>query len=197
MPELSPTLIQWILGIILVISSIGVILAKKPVHSSLFFLLTLMTLAATYLQLSASFISVMQIIVYAGAILVIFVFVVVLFQDAYLHIEEYESKSYSPFLYFAAAAFVLTLILVGRHFLQFKLLNNQLPQGYGTVESLGKTLYLDFFFPFEAVILLFLVALVGALYIGRKIRPKTINELTPEDKAVYEAQKNVMEDKRY
>lgn len=197
MPELSPTLVQWALGIVLILSSIGVILAKKPVHSSLFFLLTLMTLAVTYLQLSASFISVMQIIVYAGAILVIFMFVVVLFQDAYLHIEEYESKSYPPFLYFAAAAFILTLILVGRHFLPFNLLNNTLPAGYGTVESLGKTLYLDFFFPFEAVILLFLVALVGALYIGRKIRPKRIEDLSSEDRAMYEAQKNETQDRRY
>lgn len=196
MPELPQNIIQWVLGLVLILSSIGVILAKKPVYSSLFFLLTLMTLAVTYLQLSASFISVMQIIVYAGAILVIFMFVIVLFQDAYLHIEDYQSKSYSPFLYFSAAAFVFTLILIARHFVNLQPIQRTLPDDYGTVQSLGKVLYLDFFFPFEAVILLFLVALVGALYVGRKIRPKNLENLSPEDKAMRQAQLNEQKDKR-
>ena len=77
-----------VLGFLLVLASLGVILCKKPVHSCLSFLLTLLLLAGLYLNLQAPFISAMQILVYAGAILVIFMFVIVLFQDAYLAIEE-------------------------------------------------------------------------------------------------------------
>ena len=55
------------------------LLAKQPVHASLSFLLTLLSLSSLYLQLSAQFIAVMQILVYAGAILVLFMFVIVLF----------------------------------------------------------------------------------------------------------------------
>ena len=165
---LPETPIQWILGIILILSSLGVILVKKPVHASLSFMLSLLTLAALYLQLSAEFIAVMQVLIYAGAILVIFMFVIVLFQDAHEQIAQYEAKSFPPLLATAAAAFVLALIFFGKRLLDLSPSTTPLPEGFGTVQALGKALYLDFFFPFEAVILLFLIAIVGALYVGRR-----------------------------
>lgn len=162
--------VQWILGIILVLSSLGVVLARKPVHSSLAFLLTLLTLATLYLQLSAQFIAVMQVLVYAGAILVLFMFVIVLFQDAYQQISQVAPKSSLPFLFIAAGAFLLTLIFLGMQFVGLKPSVEKLPDGYGTVQSLGEALYINFFFPFEAVILLFLIAVIGSLYIAKKVR---------------------------
>lgn len=165
---MAATLAQWIIGIVLVFSSLGVVFAKKPVHASLYFLLSLIALAALYIQLSAQFIGVMQILVYAGAILVLFMFVIVLFQDAYLQIEKYEAKSSNLLLMTAAAALLATFVLLGRRLIGLTSHQNELPEGYGTVEALGKALYIDYFFPFEAIIFLFLVALVGALYIGKR-----------------------------
>lgn len=162
------TTVQWILGFFAIISSLGVILAPKPVQASLSFLLTLLLLAALYLQLSAEFIAVMQVLVYAGAILVIFMFVVILFQDAHQQIARFKAAS-SPYLLAAAGAAFLLMA-----FLFLKLVSNlppaeqAPPEGFGTVESLGKILYVDFFFPFEAVILIFLVSFIGALYIGKR-----------------------------
>lgn len=160
--------IQWVLGCFLILSSLGVILAQKPVHASLSFLLTLLLLAALYLQLSAQFIAVMQVLVYAGAILVIFMFVIVLFQDAHQQIAQYQPKSSPLLLFAAAAAFLLTLVFLGKRFVDLGPAKQNLPEGFGTVQALGQALYVDFFFPFEAVILLFLIAVIGALYIGRK-----------------------------
>lgn len=160
--------VQCILGIILILSSLGVILAKKPVHSSLSFLLTLLTLATLYLQLNASFIAIMQVLVYAGAILVIFMFVIVLFQDAHQQISRYAAKSSRIFLTIVACAFLLACIFMGKRLLDLTPSKESAPEGFGSVQSLGQALYIDFFFPFEAVILLFLVAVIGALYIGRK-----------------------------
>lgn len=157
-----------ILGILLVLASLGVILAKKPVHSSLYFLATLLLLAALYLQLSAEFIAVMQVIVYAGAILVLFMFVIVLFQDAHEQIVHYKSQCNATLLLLSASAFLATLGYLGYKLLGIESLDANPEPGFGSVHSIGWTLYLDFFFPFEAVILLFLIALVGALYIGRK-----------------------------
>ena len=129
-----------------------------------------MSLAGLYLQLDAPFISAMQILIYAGAILVIFMFVIVLFQDAYLAIEEYREKS-RPFWIFAVASlFVITLTLLARHMTGLPNEERTLSASYGTVAELGRAIYLDFFFPFEAVGLLFLVAIIGALYIGKKVR---------------------------
>lgn len=159
---------QWILGTILILASLGVITLKKPVHASLSFLLTLLTLAALFLQLSAEFIAAMQVLVYAGAILVVFIFVMVLFQDAYQQIERNQAGS-SMFLIIAGGgAFVLTLFGIGKRLMSLSSTAEHLPDGYGTVQTLGKALYVDFFFPFEAVILLFLAALVSALYVAKR-----------------------------
>ena len=160
---------QLLLGMILILSSIGVIAARQPVHACLSFLLLLLTLATFYIHLSAEFIGIMQILVYAGAILVIFMFVIILFQDAHQQIEKYKSKSSIPFLFVAGGAFLVTLFFFGRGLIGYRPKGHSLTESFGTVQSLGQALYVDFFFPFEAVILIFLVALVGALYIGRKV----------------------------
>lgn len=165
---LLATPVQWILGSLLILSSLGVILAPKPVQASLSFLLTLLTLAALYLQLSAQFIAVMQVLVYAGAILVIFMFVIILFQDAYRQIERIKAKSVPVLLFIAAFTFILMMALFGSQLLGMPQAYLETPKDFGSVQSLGQILYVDFFFPFESVILLFLVAVVGALYIGRK-----------------------------
>lgn len=160
--------LQWLLGFILILTSIGVITAKKPVYACLFFLLTLLVLAILFLQLSAQFIAVMQVLIYAGAILVIFMFVIILFQDAYLQIDSIEPKSSKFLITGASVAFILANCFIAYKLLGHFRQNQSLPEGFGYIDSLGKTLYLDFFFPFEAVILLFLVAAVGALYVGKK-----------------------------
>lgn len=159
---------EWFLGIILILASLGVILSKKPVHACLFFLLTLFCLAALFIQLSAEFIAVMQVLVYAGAILVIFMFVIVLFQDAHQQIVNYTSQCTPGFLMGAAFALLLAFGFIGEKLFNLPPSNKTVPADFGTVQELGKTLYINFFFPFEAVTLLFLIAVIGALYIGRK-----------------------------
>jgi len=159
-----------VLGLLIVISALGIILLKKPVHACLSFLLTLLGLAGVYLQLNAPFISAMQILVYAGAILVIFMFVIVLFQDAYLAIDEYRAKSKPFWLVLSATLLIVTLTLLGTRLKTLGYQKESLPEGYGSLEALGKAIYIDFFFPFEAVGLLFLVAIIGALYIGKKVQ---------------------------
>lgn len=159
---------QVILGIILVLASLGVILAKKPVYSCLYFLLTLLVLACLYLQLSAEFIAVMQVLIYAGAILVIFMFVMVLFQNAYKKLMNTQGKS-TPLLIAAAGGFfILSLIYLGKELWTFTPSGANLKESFGTAQSLGKLLYVDYFFPFEAVLSLFLIASIGSLYIGKK-----------------------------
>ncbi len=161
--------VQSILGLLIIVSSFGVILARKPVHSCLSFLFTLISLSALYLQLEAPFIAGMQLLVYAGAILVIFMFVIILFQDAYQAIKQYPAKSTPLWQTVAALLFVAVSVAIGKQIAPLLPVPEKLPAGYGSVEALGRALYIDFFFPFEAVGLLFLVAIVGALYIGKKV----------------------------
>lgn len=153
---------------LLIFSSLGVIASPKPVHSALFFLLTLLSLASIYVELSAEFIGAMQVLVYAGAILVIFMFVIVLFQDAHAQLQQYSGKSAKTLLVGASLLFLLGMMLLGGHLLKLQFSPQPLFEGFGTVEKLGQALYVDFFFPFEAVIFLFLIALIGALYTAKK-----------------------------
>jgi NADH-quinone oxidoreductase subunit J len=159
---------EWIFGVLLLAFSLGVVLVKKPVHACLSFLGTLLCLANLYLLLSAQFIAVMQVLVYAGAILVIFMFVIVLFQDAYLKILGAQAKS-APFLIGSAAVgFLAALLWIGKGLVELPTVKRGIEEGYGTAHTLGRELYIHFFFPFEAVVLLFLVAVVGAVYIGKR-----------------------------
>lgn len=161
---------QWILCAVLVLSSLGVVLVQKPVHACLCFLLTLISLAAIYLQLSAQFIAIMQVLVYAGAILVIFMFVIVLFQDAYQQIAKFKAKSSPVLLTVAAVALSLTLAFLATKLLHLPQAAPTISDNFGAVQSLGRALYIDFFFPFEAVILLFLIAVVGSVYVAKKVK---------------------------
>lgn len=162
------TLLPWFTTLFLVLSSLGVILAKKPVHSGLSFLLTLLLLSCLYLELSAQFIAVMQVLVYAGAILVIFMFVIILFQDAHEQISKHLAKSNRVLILVAALSFLCALGFLGKQLLLLPSTDREVSQEFGTVQSLGQALYIDFFFPFEAIIFLFLVAIIGAVYIAKK-----------------------------
>ena len=159
---------ELLLGILLVLSSIGVIALKNPVHASLSFLLTLLSLAIIYIELAAEFIGISQVLVYAGAILVIFMFVVILFQDAHYELLKFKPKVNRTFIYTTGFIFLMAIGWYLKQIVPRPIDEPLLRPSYGTVEHLGKALYIDFFFPFEAVVFLFLVAIVGALYLGKK-----------------------------
>lgn len=160
--------VEWFFGILLVLSSLGVVLAKKPIYASLFFLITLLTLATLYAELSAEFIAIMQVLVYAGAILVIFMFVIVLFQDAHQQILLYKEKSHRLLQCMAIIALIAIFTFFGIQLKGLSPVKRAIPATFGDVEPLGYALYVDFFFPFESLILIFLIAIVGSIYIARK-----------------------------
>jgi NADH-quinone oxidoreductase subunit J len=167
---LHASILQWMIGVLLILSAMGVILLRKPIYACLSFLLSLVLIASLYLHLSAEFIAVMQILVYAGAILVIFVFVIVLFQDAHQQMVRFQPKSKPHLLLLAAMTFIFTFAFFGAHIIPFASFGQNLPNGFGSVEGLGRAIYLEFFFPFEAIIMLFLTAIVGALYVAKRER---------------------------
>lgn len=165
-----PAIAQWLVVIVLIASAMGVILAKKPVYASLSFLLTLFSLALLYLGLSAPFIATMQLLIYAGAILVIFMFVIILFQDAHLQIMRLAAGSSYAFLAAAMLGFLFVFFMLGMQLIDLPPSKENLSPHYGTVQSLGNLLYRDYFFPFEVLVLPLLVAVVGTLYVGKKER---------------------------
>jgi NADH-quinone oxidoreductase subunit J len=149
-----------------IVSALMVLLSKKPIHSVLYLTLTFFTLAGHYIMLNAQFLAVVHIIVYAGAIMVLFLFTVMLLN---LNIQGEFQKSTWMKLVAAIAGGMIFLVLIGtlKSFDVATVGNPELTQ-IGLVKNLGKTLYSDYLLPFELSSILFLAAMVGAVMLGKK-----------------------------
>ena len=176
---MTPTIIAFfVLAVASIASAIGVITFRNAVHSALSLILTLLFLALFYLQLGALFIAIVQILIYAGAIMVLFLFVVTMLVS---EANDTELQDRIPWQRGVAGA--LGLILVGAlSYLLFtgttidpsaKATGGSLSHvvsapGSGSIEAFGQALFHGFAFPFEVTSLLIVVAILGALVLGRR-----------------------------
>ncbi len=158
-----------VLALIAAVSSVMMILKLNAVYSALFLVLNFFALGGIYLLLQAQFIAVVQVIVYAGAIMVLFIFVVML-----LNTQE-EERLLQRAKYFKIFAIASALIVFAEVvFVIFKAdLSTQFAAiqphvSNGTVQSIGHSLYTDYIIPFEAAGFLLLAATIGALLLAKK-----------------------------
>lgn len=172
------TLISFfVLAVASVASALGVIFFKNAVHSALSLILTLLFLALFYLQLGAMFIAIVQILIYAGAIMVLFLFVVTMLAS-----EASDNEQQDRIPWQRGVAATLGIILVGA--LSYLLITganidaqarasgaNSLAATVakqGDTQAFGLALFHGFAFPFEVTSLLIVVAILGAMVLGRK-----------------------------
>ena len=159
-------------AVVIVFLSMLVVMGKNPVHSVMWMLLLFFHIAGLYLFLNAEFIAAIQVIVYAGAILVLFLFVVLLLNlKEELKIDRFIG-SWPAALFITSAFFVLVSIALKSMVLG--------PSGKYTVafiqqethtKAIGKLLYTEFLFPFEIASLILLVAVIGSIVLAkRKLR---------------------------
>ena len=166
-----------------VVAAFNVILQRNPIHSAIGLIVTLCALAALFLTLYAPFIAAIQVIVYAGAIMVLFVFVIML-----LNVRVEESKLDQQ-KYLRWLAVPLFLALLGEVFYVVRIIDDQPPpvagvsgqapaRELGTTESIGHAMFTDYLLPFEATSILILMAIVGAMVLARREAPpkaETVN----------------------
>lgn len=168
---MSVTLIFFlVLGLIAIIGAIGTVVAKNPVTSAMSLILHFFMLAGIYLTLQAQFIAALQILVYAGAIMVLVVFVIMLLnlgKESHL-VEGSNARKHVGVAFGSALGLLLFTLLIINHS-KFTGLKKSATE-IGTVESLGKVLFTDYLFQFEAITLLLLVAVIGAMMLARKRR---------------------------
>jgi len=147
---------------------IGVIAARRPVHSALGLLLVLLSLAVDYLLLDAQFIAVLQVIIYAGAIVVLFVFIIML-----LHARSGEGPGTRAGLRIPAALALSALFGAGLVVLAASghAPARAVPAGFGTVQDVGRALFGRYLLPFEAASLVLLVGMIGAVVLGKRLPP--------------------------
>lgn len=168
-----------ILFIILSLISIGcalmMITSRNPVYSVLWLIFLFFTISGHYLMLNAQFLAVVNLIVYAGAIMVLFLFVVMLMN---LNAETEPMKNHRLQLIGVIAGGSLLLVIISA---VMKLEMNQpvmmVMGDYGLIKTLGMTLFSKFVLPFEISAVLFLSAIIGAMVIGKRDVPVTDNNV--------------------
>jgi len=153
---------------LLVVTSLMVVLHKNPVASALFLVLAFCSLAGIYLLLHAEFLGMVQIVVYAGAIMVLFLFVIM-----YLNLQHDVETGLQIAVrrgigWLAGAALVLTGAALLRRGWALGPANDSVPgMESGNVAAVGRVLYSRYLFPFEITSILLLVAMVGVIVIAR------------------------------
>lgn len=163
----SETIIFIIFGVSAIVSAIFMITRKNPIISAIFLILNFFTVAVIYLLLKAQFIAIIQVLVYMGAIMVLFLFVIML-----LNVKEDEKLS-EQLTFKKITSILISILLLSvlgiSFFLGFQGKQmNEAAERIGTAESLGKALFTTYSFHVLAAGMLLLVAIVGAVMLAKK-----------------------------
>jgi NADH-quinone oxidoreductase subunit J len=155
-----------IAAVMAVAGGVGVISARQPMRSVLSLVVTMLALAVLFLLLSAQFVFVVQIIVYAGAVMVLFLFVIALLGPAR---EAAGGRlRFQPWLAALFTVAFLVLIWTMLQGIQYRQPDNSDMSVFGTVQSIAVGLFTTYLYPFELTSILLLVAAIGAIYLSRR-----------------------------
>jgi NADH-quinone oxidoreductase subunit J len=164
-----PFILFFLLAFLAVGAAIVLIIAREPIHSALSLILVMIALAVLYLLLGAEFISAVQIIVYAGAIMVLFVFVIML-----LNAGVEERTDFSKLAKYVGPILAFFMIVELGVWLSRSVIGRAVANGgpdSGTAAStvgLSKMIFQQYLLPFEATSILILIAIIGALVLAKK-----------------------------
>ncbi|MBF0491278.1 MAG: NADH-quinone oxidoreductase subunit J [Deltaproteobacteria bacterium] len=156
----------YIFGGLALAGALGVILFKNPISSAFSLIACFFGMAALYAMMQAHFMAVIQILVYTGAIMVLFVFVIMLLN---LNVEELKEKVPSRFFWlcsiFSSVGILGALACVFKgHELSMPEVDNL----YGTIETAGSLMFREYWFPFEILSVLLLVAIIGGVVLAKR-----------------------------
>ena len=156
----------YLLGCVALISALMVVFSRNPINSVIYLIVCFLAIAGNYILLNAQFLAVVHIIVYTGAIMVLFLFVIMLLN---LNKENEPHKKLITRLAAIISGGLLFVVLIGaaKGVTQIPFNDNFDPE-IGLVGRLGKVLFTDYLLPFEVSSVLFLAAMVGAVMLGKK-----------------------------
>lgn len=172
---------------VVVAGALGVVTARNPVHSALFLIQTLFGVAVLFVAQQAHFLAAVQVIVYAGAIVVLFLFVIMLLGvDRHENVAAEQLRGQRPAAAVLAVVGLVELALLAR--------SNSWSTGVrsvggaadgpgSNVEKLGRSLFSTYLLPFEVTSALLVIAVVGAVVLARRPTRLSPEELSPEDRS--------------
>ncbi|WP_347159711.1 NADH-quinone oxidoreductase subunit J family protein [Pontibacter chitinilyticus] len=159
----------YFLASLTLLCALMVVISKNPVHSVLFLIITFFTISGHYILLNAQFLAAVNIIVYAGAIMVLFLFVIMFLNMNKDSENRVKTSTLSKFAGTIAGGLLFVIMIAA--------LKDTAVAGYnadtftsqtGMVENLGAVLFTQYLLPFELASVLFLVAMVGAVMLGKR-----------------------------
>jgi NADH-quinone oxidoreductase subunit J len=164
------TVVFYVFAALALAGALMVISFKSPVSSALSLVLTLFATAVLFVLLLGHFVAVIQILVYAGAIMILFLFTVM-----FLNLKEGALEFESKHLGFKVSILLVILLFVG-YFASIGFKNGLLTKnlgvsemdGFGSVQGVGTTLFTDYLLPFELTSILIIVAIIGVVVIAKK-----------------------------
>ena len=161
-------IIFYALSAFAVASAIMVLVSKNPIHSVLWLILVFFAISGHYVLLNAQFLAIVNIIVYAGAIMVLFLFVIMLMNVK--SDNEPQKKMIVKFIgVLSGGSLLLLLVALVKQTTQIQAKQVLMKEGsIGLIHPLGQALFTDYVLPFEISSVLFLSAMVGAVIIGKK-----------------------------
>ena len=153
-----------------VAGALGVLLNKQPINSAISLVVSFAFLAGVYILLNAEFMAVLQVMVYAGAIMVLFVFVLMLLNQ---RTDEIGAAKYSIHTIIGVLVSTGLLIAMTSSVLGYSGSGQRIdplsvPEGFGTIEPIGHTLITTYVLPFELAAVLLLVGIIGAVVVAKK-----------------------------
>jgi NADH-quinone oxidoreductase subunit J len=154
-----------IIAVIVVGSALGLVLKRNPIHGALFLVVNLGGIAALYLMLGAEFLAAAQVIVYAGAIMVLFVFAIMVLIPGKEETGPDPRRRYRILAVPVGLALLAELSVIAA---RRTVIPARGPGVAGGVESIGRLLFTDYLLPFELTSLLLLAAMVGVLLLARR-----------------------------
>jgi len=156
----------YFLSFLALLSALMVVVSKNPVHSVLYLIITFFAIAGHYVLLNAQFLAAVHVIVYAGAIMVLFLYVIMMMN---FNKESEPSKTaFSQILATVAGGILLVTLTGALRVSDIEIPAGSTEAGSGLVGALGKVLFSKFLLPFEISSLLFLAAMTGVILLGKK-----------------------------
>lgn len=159
------TLLFYFFALVTVAAAIAVVSSRSPIYSTLSLLVTMFAVAVLFLLMQATFLAVIHIVVYAGAIVVLFLFVIML-----LGLKEREQVNLKPLYLLTALLSAVSLpIIFGKAIFSALSYASPAPSAIeGSAKAVGRLVFGSYLLPFELLSLLILVAVIGAVYLGRR-----------------------------
>ena len=185
------TFVFYFLSTILVYAGLRVITARNPVHAALHLVLAFFTAGGLWALLQAEFLAISIILVYVGAVMVLFLFVVMMLD---LNIERIRLGFWKYLPMGALMGLILIaemgLVLSNKLFVGALAANAELPPGISNVKSLGALLFTDFVYPFELASIILLVGMIAAIVLTHR-GPKKSKYTHPADQIAVQAKDRI------